>query len=75
MKLDEMFPNDVLSEDGRIVPGVNTTVDVGPGEIAKQASKWGFGVTKDGIPVKLFTQAKPKDLIANPKSFKPSRAK
>ena len=33
-----------LTEDGRIVKGVNTTVDVGPNEIPKQAKKWGFKV-------------------------------
>lgn len=63
MNLDDLFPNDVLDEDGRIVPGVNTTRDVGPGEIAKQAAKFGFAVTKDGVPVKTYTKAKPKDLI------------
>ena len=35
---------------GRIVKNVNTTVDVGPNEISKQASKFGNKVTKDGYP-------------------------
>lgn len=35
---------------GRIVPGVNTTVDVGPNEIKKQAAKFGNTVDKDGKP-------------------------
>jgi hypothetical protein len=34
--------NDIISEDGRIVPGVNTTVDVKPGETERQAAKF-FG--------------------------------
>lgn len=33
---------EVLAEDGRIVPGVNTTVDVKPGETERQAKKF-FG--------------------------------
>ena len=39
-----------LLEDGRIVKGVNTTVDVGTDEIKKQAAKFGFKVDKDGRP-------------------------
>ena len=35
-----------LFEDGRIVKGVNTTVDVGPNEITKQAAKFGFKVAE-----------------------------
>jgi len=35
---------------GRVVPGVNTTVDVGPDEIKKQAKKFGNDVDKDGVP-------------------------
>lgn len=34
--------NDIINEDGRIVPGVNTTVDVKPGETERQAKKF-FG--------------------------------
>lgn len=33
---------ELLSEDGVIVPGVNTTVDVKPGETERQAKKF-FG--------------------------------
>ena len=44
MRIRELF------EDGRIVKGVNTTVDVGPNEITKQAAKFGFKVDKDGRP-------------------------
>jgi hypothetical protein len=36
MKIAELF------EDGKIVPGVNTTVDVKPGETERQAKKF-FG--------------------------------
>lgn len=39
-----------LKEDGRIVKGVNTTVDVGPDEIKRQAAKFGNTVDKDGYP-------------------------
>ena len=35
---------------GRVVPGVNTTPDVGPDAIKKQAAKFGFKVNKDGYP-------------------------
>lgn len=63
MRLDELF----LREDGRVVPGVNTTVDVGAGEIARQAAKFGFSVTEDGVPpviskdsaIKAFRPAPP----------------
>jgi len=41
MRIRELF------EDGRIVKGVNTTVDVGPNEITKQAAKFGFKVDKE----------------------------
>ena len=37
---------------GKIVPGINTTVDVGPDEIKKQAAKFGNAVDKDGVPKK-----------------------
>ena len=39
-----------FKEDGRVVKGVNTSVDVGPNEISKQAAKLGFKVDKDGRP-------------------------
>ncbi len=35
---------------GKIVKGVNTTVDVGVNEIPKQAAKWGFSVSRTGVP-------------------------
>ena len=37
---------------GRVVPGINTSVDVGPNEIKKQAAKFGNAVDKDGVPKK-----------------------
>ena len=37
---------------GKVVPGVNTSVDVGPNEIKKQAAKFGNDVDKDGVPKK-----------------------
>jgi len=39
-----------LIEDGRIVKGVNTTVDVDTDEIKTQAAKFGNKVDKDGRP-------------------------
>jgi len=41
---------EILAEWGRIVQGVNTTVDVGTDEIQKQAAKFGNEVSKDGKP-------------------------
>ena len=52
MKLSE------LQEDGRIVKGVNTTADVGPNEIKKQAAKFGNSVDKDGRPPTLSKKVK-----------------
>jgi len=49
---------DVLSEDGRIVKGVNTTVDVGPDEIKRQAAKFGNTVDRDGRPPTLSKKVK-----------------
>ena len=37
---------------GKVVPGINTTVDVGPNEIKKQAAKFGNKVSKDWLPKK-----------------------
>jgi hypothetical protein len=51
---------DILSEDGRIVKGVNTTVDVGPNEIKTQAAKFGNSVDKDGVPPTLSKKVKGK---------------
>jgi hypothetical protein len=40
-----------VTEDGKIVPGVNTTVDVKPGETERQAAKFGNKITKNGPPL------------------------
>ena len=52
--------SDLLKEDGRIVKGVNTTVDVGPNEIKTQAAKFGNSVSKDGVPPTLSKKVKGK---------------
>jgi Fe-Mn family superoxide dismutase len=49
-----------LLEWGRIVKGVNTTVDVGPNEIKIQAAKFGNTVDKDGHPPTLSKKVKGK---------------
>jgi lysozyme len=54
MRLRQLF------EDGRIVKGVNTTVDVGPGEIKTQAAKFGNTVDRDGRPPTLSKKVKGK---------------
>lgn len=63
MRLDELFRIE-LSEDGLIVPGVNTTQDVQPGETARQAKKHGNVVNDGGIPPTLQSNGK----FAPPKS-------
>lgn len=45
---------------GRIVKGVNTTVDVGPNEIKTQAAKFGNTVDKDGRPPTLSSRVRGK---------------
>jgi len=52
---------EIISEEGLVVPGVNTTQDVKAGEITRQAAKMGFNVDANGIPP-LITggAAKPK---------------
>lgn len=45
---------------GRIVKGVNTTVDVGPDEIKTQAAKFGNTVDKDGRPPTMSKRVKGK---------------
>lgn len=44
MKLHELF------EDGRVVKNVNTTIDVKPGEIKRQAKKFGNTFDSDNRP-------------------------
>ena len=48
----------LMENGGKIVPGINTTHDVGPNEIKIQAKKMGFAVSKDGVPPIM----KPKNL-------------
>lgn len=45
--------NDILTEQGVIVKGVNTTVDVQPGETERQAAKL-FPMNKGGKPTSLI---------------------
>ena len=52
MKLRDLF------EDGRIVKGVNTTVDVSVGQIPIEANKFGNTVDKDGRPPTLSKKVK-----------------
>ncbi len=43
--------SEIINEcGGKIVKGVNTTVDVQPGEIARQAAKFGNAVDANGLP-------------------------
>jgi hypothetical protein len=51
-----------LKEDGRIVKGVNTTVDVGLDEIKRQAAKFGNTVDKNGFPPFLRTDGKNQEI-------------
>lgn len=51
---------EILTEDGRIVKGVNTTVDVGVNQIPIEAKKMGFTVDKDGHPPTLSSKVKGK---------------
>ena len=57
--------NDIVLEDGRIIPGINTTDDVGPDEIKIQAKKMGFTVTKDGVPPLLHVSPIENMIIKN----------
>jgi hypothetical protein len=45
---------EIISEEGLIVPGINTTPDVQPGETARQAAKLGFTVDANGIPPLIY---------------------
>ena len=58
--INKVFSNAVNETGGvgRVVPGINTTVDVGPNEIIKQAKKFGNDVNKDGFPKKLLRTKK-----------------
>jgi hypothetical protein len=41
---------EIVAEEGKIVPGVNTTQDVQPGEIQRQGAKMGFKLDRNGLP-------------------------
>jgi hypothetical protein len=62
MRLHEIFEDAVLVIEtggvGRVIPGVNTTVDVGPDEVKKQAKKWKFKVSRDGVPPQIRSDGK-----------------
>jgi len=45
---------EIISEEGLIVPGVNTTIDVKPGEIARQGAKMGFDLNSSGLPPLIY---------------------
>jgi len=47
----EFNVSESIVEDGKIVQGVNTTVDVKPGETERQAAKFGNKMTKNGPPI------------------------
>lgn len=51
---------EILNEDGRIVKGVNTTPDVGVGQIPIEARKFGNSVDKDGRPPTMSSKVKGK---------------
>lgn len=51
MRLWELLtPSTKLNEDGKIIPNVNTTVDVKPGETNRQAAKFGNKLDAKGRP-------------------------
>ena len=64
-ELEQMYRKKYMNESqvnewGRIVKGVNTTVDVGTDEIKRQAAKFGNTVDKDGFPPSMTSTAKAK---------------
>jgi len=55
-KLNNAVDSGTVMEMGRVVKGVNTTIDVGVDAITKQSAKLGFKVTKDGVPPNMNTK-------------------
>lgn len=53
-----MLIREIINEDGRIVKGVNTTQDVKPGEIQRQAKKFGNKLDKNNQPPLLHPKAR-----------------
>lgn len=65
MRFWEVFetPRVIIREDGQIIPNINTTCDVQPGETERQAAKFGNILKADGTPPTFgggsnFTNAK-----------------
>jgi len=66
MRLLEIFPSDPIivreAGVGLIVPGVNTTADVGPNEITKQGKKMRFKIGPQGQVPKMRPDGKIKKI-------------
>ncbi len=45
---------EIISEEGLIVQGINTTADVKPGEITRQGAKLGFELDAAGLPPLIY---------------------
>jgi len=45
---------EIIYEEGLIVQGINTTVDVKPGEITRQGAKMGFRLDANGLPPLIY---------------------
>lgn len=59
MNINDFAPSTkMLTELGRIVPGVNTTVDINTNSTVEQAKKFGNKVDVGGIPPTLRTDGK-----------------
>jgi len=67
----------ILDESGvgKIVRGVNTTLDVKPGEIRRQARKMGFTTSTNGIPPKTNSNGKFNQIATKNTGAKSSRIK
>jgi hypothetical protein len=50
---------------GKIVPGVNKTPDVQPGEIRRQGEKFGFDLSPDGEPPSIWTTVRKRKRVPN----------
>ena len=62
---------EIIKEEGLVIPGVNTTPDVQPGEIKRQAAKLGFDLDPNGIPpvwTGLSSKTKAKDTAPKDKN-------
>jgi hypothetical protein len=70
MRWKDITSVDLFENGGRIVPGVNTTVDVGVGEIQRQGAKYGFVMDKDGQVPLIYDIMNNKSL---PPPYKPPK--